>query len=110
MRSYGFLANRMLFIALQEAFKLVEGGYVSVEDCDLAVKKALGWPMGPFELADLVGLDVVEAILAEGARQTGNDQWRPPEIPAAAHRGRCTRAKGRPRVPHVCRKARHDEP
>lgn len=78
--SYGFLANRMLFIALQEAFKLVEGGYVSVEDCDLAVKKALGWPMGPFELADLVGLDVVEAILAEGARQTGDDQWRPPEI------------------------------
>lgn len=76
--SYGFLANRMLFIALQEAFHLVEGGYVTIEDCDLAVRKALGWPMGPFELADLVGLDVVEAILAEGALQTGDPRWEPP--------------------------------
>jgi 3-hydroxybutyryl-CoA dehydrogenase len=75
--SYGFLANRMLFIAMQEAFRLVDGGYVSIEDCDLAVTKALGWPLGPFELADLVGLDVVEAILAEGARQTGDDRWAP---------------------------------
>jgi 3-hydroxybutyryl-CoA dehydrogenase len=76
--TYGFLANRMLFIALQEAFHLVEGGYVTIEDCDLAVRKALGWPMGPFELADLVGLDVVEAILAEGARQTGDPRWEAP--------------------------------
>jgi 3-hydroxybutyryl-CoA dehydrogenase len=75
--SYGFLANRLLFIAMQEAFRLVEGGYVTIEDCDLAVTKALGWPLGPFELADLVGLDVVEAILAEGARQTGDDRWAP---------------------------------
>lgn len=75
--TYGFLANRMLFIALQEAFHLVEEGYVSVDDCDLAVRNALGWPMGPFELADLVGLDVVDAILGEGARQTGDDRWAP---------------------------------
>ncbi len=75
--SYGFLANRMLFIALQEAFRLVEDGYVSIEDCDLAVSKALGWPLGPFDLADLVGLDVVEAILDEGAEQTGDARWVP---------------------------------
>jgi len=79
-QTYGFLANRMLFIGLQEAFHLVQDGYVSIEACDLAVRNALGWPMGPFELADLVGLDVVEAILAEGARQTSNAQWAPPEI------------------------------
>jgi 3-hydroxybutyryl-CoA dehydrogenase len=78
--SYGFLANRMLFIAMQEAFKLVEEGYISVEDCDLAVQKALGWPLGPFEVADLVGLDVVEAILSQGAEQTGDQRWRPPPI------------------------------
>ncbi|MFN2582761.1 MAG: 3-hydroxyacyl-CoA dehydrogenase family protein [Candidatus Dormibacteria bacterium] len=75
--SYGFIANRILFIAMQEAMKLVQEGYVSVEDCDLAVHKALGWPMGPFALADLVGLDVVESILSEGARQTGDDRWTP---------------------------------
>jgi 3-hydroxybutyryl-CoA dehydrogenase len=75
--AFGFIANRILFIAMQEAMRLVEDGYVSVEDCDLAVQNALGWPMGPFGLADLVGLDVVEAILAEGHRQTGEERWAP---------------------------------
>jgi 3-hydroxybutyryl-CoA dehydrogenase len=74
---YGFIANRVLFIAIQEAMRLVEGGYISVEDCDLAVRNALGWPMGPFALSDLVGLDVVEAILDEGLLQTGDPRWEP---------------------------------
>jgi 3-hydroxybutyryl-CoA dehydrogenase len=74
---YGFIANRVLFIAIQEAMRLVQGGYISVQDCDLAVRNALGWPMGPFALSDLVGLDVVEAILDEGLRQTGDPRWEP---------------------------------
>ncbi len=74
---YGFIANRILFIAIQEAMRLVQGGYISVEECDLAVRNALGWPMGLFELSDLVGLDVVEAILDEGFRQTGDERWEP---------------------------------
>ena len=74
---YGFIANRVLFIAIQEAMRLVQGGYISVADCDLAVRNALGWPMGPFALSDLVGLDVVEAILDEGLRQTGDPRWEP---------------------------------
>lgn len=77
---FGFVANRILFIAMQEAFALVESGCVSVEDCDLAVRNGLGWPMGPFAVADLVGLDVVEAILAEGRRQTGEERWTPPAL------------------------------
>jgi 3-hydroxybutyryl-CoA dehydrogenase len=77
---YGFIANRILFIAIQEAMHLVQGGYISVEDCDLAVRNALGWPMGPFQLSDLVGLDVVEAILDEGYRQTGDQRWEPVEM------------------------------
>jgi 3-hydroxyacyl-CoA dehydrogenase len=48
-----------------------------VEECDLAVHNALAWPMGPFHLSDLVGLDVVEAILDEGFRQTGDQRWDP---------------------------------
>ena len=75
--SYGFIANRILFIALQEAMRLVQDGYISIEDCDVAVKNALGWPMGPFALSDLIGLDVVEAILAEGFEQTGDQRWEP---------------------------------
>jgi len=71
------IANRVLFIAVQEAMRLVQDGYISVEDCDLAVRNALGWPMGPFALSDLIGLDVVEAILDEGLRQTGDARWEP---------------------------------
>jgi 3-hydroxybutyryl-CoA dehydrogenase len=77
---YGFIANRILFIAVQEAMRLVQGGYIAVEDCDLAVRNALGWPMGPFQLSDLVGLDVVEAILDEGFRQTGDERWEPVKL------------------------------
>jgi 3-hydroxybutyryl-CoA dehydrogenase len=78
--TFGFVANRILFIAMQEAFSLVEQGYVSVEDCDLAVRNGLGWPMGAFAIADLVGLDVVQAILEEGHRQTGEERWTPPAL------------------------------
>ena len=78
--SFGFVANRILFIAMQEAFSLVEQGYVSIADADLAVRNGLGWPMGPFAIADLVGLDVVEAILDEGHRQTGQKRWAAPAL------------------------------
>ena len=78
--TYGFIANRILFIAMQEAFRLVEDGYVSMEDADLAVKNGLNWPMGPFELADLVGLDVTEDILVQGHAQTGEERWKPTAI------------------------------
>ncbi len=78
--TFGFVANRILFIAMQEAFGLVENGFVSIADCDQAVRDGLGWPMGPFALADLVGLDVVEAILEEGHRQTGEERWAPPTL------------------------------
>ena len=78
--TFGFVANRILFIAMQEAFALVEDGYVSIEDCDAAARDGMGWPMGPFAIADLVGLDVVEAILAEGHRQTGEERWAPPRL------------------------------
>jgi 3-hydroxybutyryl-CoA dehydrogenase len=78
--TYGFIANRILFIAMQEAFRLVEEGYVSMEDADLAVKNGLNWPMGPFELADLVGLDITEDILSQGHVQTGEERWKPTAI------------------------------
>jgi 3-hydroxybutyryl-CoA dehydrogenase len=94
--AYGFIANRILFIAMQEAMRLVQEGYVSVEDCDLAVHNALGWPMGPFALADLVGLDVVEAILSEGARQTGDERWSPlPLLRDKVEQGELGRKTGR---------------
>jgi 3-hydroxybutyryl-CoA dehydrogenase len=93
--AYGFIANRILFIAMQEAFRLAQDGYVSIDDCDLAVKNALGWPMGPFALADLVGLDVVQAILSEGYEQTGDARWKPlPILEERVQRGELGRKTG----------------
>jgi 3-hydroxybutyryl-CoA dehydrogenase len=94
--SYGFIVNRILFIAMQEAFKLVEAGVVSKEDADLAVKNGLNWPMGPFELADLVGLDVTTDILEQGAEQTHDERWRPtPILRDLVAAGRLGRKTGR---------------
>lgn len=55
---HGFIVNRILFAATDEALHLLEGGYASFEDIDTAVKKGLNWPMGPFELLDFSGVDI----------------------------------------------------
>ena len=55
---WGFIVNRVLFAASEEALRLLEGGYASAEDIDVAVQKGLNWPMGPFHLLDFSGLDV----------------------------------------------------
>src|SRR5260370_20206709 len=47
---WGFIVNRILFAASEEAMHLLEGGYASAEDIDTAVQKGLNWPMGPFHL------------------------------------------------------------
>ncbi len=94
--TFGFVANRILFTAMQEAFRLVDEGCVSAQDCDEAVRNGLGWPMGPFATADLVGLDVVEAILEEGRRQTGEERWTPPaSLRERVARGELGRKNGR---------------
>jgi 3-hydroxybutyryl-CoA dehydrogenase len=68
---HGFIVNRILFAAAEEAMRLLEGGYASAEDIDTAVKKGLNWPMGPFELLDFSGLDVFYGALEDRARQEG---------------------------------------
>jgi 3-hydroxybutyryl-CoA dehydrogenase len=54
----GFVANRILGAARDEAISLLEQGVASVEDIDAACRSALGYPMGPFELMDLTGIDI----------------------------------------------------
>lgn len=68
---HGFIANRVLFAAAEEALSLLEGGYASVEDIDTAVKKGLNWPMGPFELLDFSGLDIFMGALDDRAEAEG---------------------------------------
>jgi len=59
----GFIVNALLFPYLNNAVRLYEQGVASVEDIDTAMKGGCGFPMGPFALLDLVGLDTSLAIL-----------------------------------------------
>ena len=59
----GFIVNFLLFPYLNDAVRMHEEGYSTPEDIDAAMKLGCGHPMGPFELMDIVGLDVTHAIL-----------------------------------------------
>ncbi len=56
--SPGFIVNRIMIPHMLEAIKIVEEGIASIEDVDIAVKNGLNYPMGPFELMDLTGVDI----------------------------------------------------
>ena len=58
----GFIVNALLFPYLNDAVKMLEAHYASTDDIDTAMKTGCGYPMGPFELLDVVGLDVSLAI------------------------------------------------
>jgi 3-hydroxybutyryl-CoA dehydrogenase len=58
----GFIVNALLFPYLNDAVKMLEAHYASADDIDAAMKVGCGYPMGPFELLDVVGLDVALAI------------------------------------------------
>jgi 3-hydroxybutyryl-CoA dehydrogenase len=60
----GFIVNFLLFPYLNDAVRMHEEGYGSMEDIDAAMKLGCNHPMGPFALMDIVGLDVTHAILA----------------------------------------------
>jgi 3-hydroxybutyryl-CoA dehydrogenase len=58
----GFVVNALLFPYLNDAVRMLEAHYATAEDIDAAMKVGCGYPMGPFELLDVVGLDVSLAI------------------------------------------------
>lgn len=58
----GFIVNRLLVPYMMEALRMVERGEASKEDIDTAMKLGAGYPMGPFELMDYVGLDTLKFI------------------------------------------------
>ena len=61
----GFIVNALLFPYLNDAVKMLEASYSTADDIDYAMKLGCGYPMGPFELLDVVGLDVSLAIQQE---------------------------------------------
>jgi len=77
--SPGFITSRVNALIGNEAFAILEAGLASAEDIDKAVKLGLNHPMGPFEMVDLVGLDVRLSIL-EYLYQTLGEKYRPNEL------------------------------
>ena len=61
----GFLVNALLFPYLNDAVRMLEAHYATADDIDTAMRTGCGFPMGPFELLDVVGLDVSLAIQRE---------------------------------------------
>ena len=73
----GFIVNRVLIPLLNEACYALYEGLASVEDIDKGVKLGLNHPMGPLELADLIGLDTCLAIAQVLHGELGDDKYRP---------------------------------
>jgi 3-hydroxybutyryl-CoA dehydrogenase len=73
----GFVANRILNAVRDEAISLYENGIASVEDIDTACKTALGYPMGPFELMDLTGIDIGYYVKMARYEESGDPKDKP---------------------------------
>jgi 3-hydroxybutyryl-CoA dehydrogenase len=75
--SPGFVTNRIITLVMNEAAKLLEENLASIEDIDKIEKLSHNWPMGPFELADMVGIDVLVDLLEGVYQQTGWERYKP---------------------------------
>jgi 3-hydroxybutyryl-CoA dehydrogenase len=89
-----FVINRINFRANLEAMRLVEEGVTTVEDIDKGLRLASGRKMGPFEIGDMVGLDVTYGALLSIYETTKDPYWYPPAVlrhkVKAGHLGRKT--------------------
>lgn len=75
--SPGFAVNRLLLPQINEAVRLYEQGIATKEDIDSAIKLGLNHPMGPFQLADFIGLDICLNILEVLSLNLLNPQYEP---------------------------------
>ena len=91
----GFIVNRILHAATQEAYRLLDAGVAGFDDIDTAVEKGLNWPMGPFRLGDFSGLDVTYNARLHMFRTTGEERFRPsPQLEAKVKAGKLGRKSG----------------
>ncbi|HKB34577.1 MAG TPA: 3-hydroxyacyl-CoA dehydrogenase family protein [Candidatus Dormibacteraeota bacterium] len=91
----GFIVNRILHAATQEAYRLFDAGVAGFEDIDTAVEKGLNWPMGPFRLGDFSGLDVTYNARLHMFRTTGEERFRPSaQLEAKVKAGKLGRKTG----------------
>jgi 3-hydroxybutyryl-CoA dehydrogenase len=76
----GFIANRLGLTLYVEASKLLEDGIASLQDVDTCMRLGYNHPMGPFELADFVGLDTRLRNLESLHQSTNDSKWIPPKL------------------------------
>ncbi len=73
----GFIVNRMLAALVDEAYELYDEGIADFEDIDIAIKKGLNHPLGPFELSDYSGLDIHYYAKLKKFKETGSSEDKP---------------------------------
>jgi 3-hydroxybutyryl-CoA dehydrogenase len=76
----GIVLNRLNFPSTIEAIRLVEAGVATVEDIDKGMRLGFGRPMGPFETADMAGLDVGYNAMMAVYNETGDPKFHPPML------------------------------
>lgn len=76
----GFVVNRILIPGMNEAAFILMEGLATIEDIDQAMKLGAGWPMGPFTLCDMVGVDIGLEVCNVLFRETGDPKYRPAGI------------------------------
>lgn len=79
--SPGFIVNRIMIPHMLEAIKIVEEGIATIEDVDTAVKNGLNYPMGPFELMDLTGIDIAYLVTEYFYKELNKEaKWAAPNL------------------------------
>lgn len=73
----GFVVNRILLPGMNEAAFILQEGLATVADIDKAMKLGAGWPMGPFTLCDMVGIDIALEVCNTLYNETGDSKYRP---------------------------------
>ena len=97
----GFIVNALLFPYLNDAVRMLEANYATADAIDTAMKTGCGLPMGPFELLDVVGLDVSLAIQRELYLEFRERGFAPAPLLEHLVTARLPGSQVRPRLPHL---------